>query len=94
MFANGGILPRGEWVKYPAPLIFFVERFNMEKIKNLPAMRLAAFAVAVAIILGLSASMLSFTASAETAEDVVSHLGTLGNLVCIIFIAGQIVDII
>lgn len=38
----------------------------MDKIKNLPAMRLAAFAVAVAIILGLSSAMLSFTASAET----------------------------
>ena len=33
----------------------------MEKVKNLPFMRLAAFAVAVAIILGLSSAMLSFT---------------------------------
>lgn len=38
----------------------------MEKIKNLPVMRVVAFAVAVAIILGVSSVMLSFTASAET----------------------------
>ncbi len=38
----------------------------MEKIKNLPVMRFVAFAVALAIILGLSSVMLSFTASAET----------------------------
>lgn len=37
----------------------------MEKIKNLPVMRFVAFAVALAIILGLSSVMLSFTASAE-----------------------------
>ena len=61
----------------------------MEKVKNLPIMRLAAFAVAVAIILGLSASMLSFTASAETVDDVVSQLGTLGNYGCFKYTAGQ-----
>ena len=66
----------------------------MEKVKNLPVMRLAAFAVAVAIILGLSSALLSFTASAETADDVVSQLGTLGNYDCIKFNAGQKVDII
>lgn len=38
----------------------------MEKIKNLPVMRFVAFAVALAIILGLSSIMLSLTASAET----------------------------
>lgn len=37
----------------------------MEKIKNLSALRIVAFAVAIAIILGLSSVMLSFTASAE-----------------------------
>lgn len=61
----------------------------MEKIKNLPVMRVAAFAVVVAIILGLSASMLSFTVSAETVDDVVSQLGTLGNYDCIKFKPGQ-----
>ena len=56
----------------------------MEKIKNLPAMRLVAFAVAVAIILGLSSAMLSFTASAENVDNVnaldlsAHQLGTLG----------------
>lgn len=64
----------------------------MEKLKNLPAMRLAAFAIAVAIILGLSSAMLSFTASAENADDVVSQLGTLGNYNCIKFNAGQKID--
>ena len=38
----------------------------MEKIKNLPVIRMLAFAVALAIILGLSSVMLSFTASAVT----------------------------
>lgn len=61
----------------------------MEKVKNLPVMRLAAFAVAVAIILGLSSALLSFTASAETVDDVVSQLGTLGNYDCIKFKLGQ-----
>lgn len=64
----------------------------MEKVKNLPVMRLAAFAVAVAIILGLSSAMLSFTASADTADDLVSQLGTLGNYDCIKFKAGQKID--
>lgn len=64
----------------------------MEKIKNFPVMRLAAFAVAVAIILGLSSAMLSFTASADTADDLVSQLGTLGNYDCIKFTAGQKID--
>ncbi len=64
----------------------------MEKVKNLPVMRFAAFAVAVAIILGLSSAMLSFTASADTADDLVSQLGTLGNYDCIKFKAGQKID--
>lgn len=51
----------------------------MEKIKNLPVMRFVAFAVALAIILGLSSVILSFTVSAE--DVVLSDLlvGTIGN---------------
>lgn len=51
----------------------------MDKIKNLPVFRLLAFAVALAIILGLSSVILSFTASAE--DVVLSDLpvGTIGN---------------
>lgn len=64
----------------------------MEKIKNLPVIRFAVFAVALAIILGLSSVILSLTASAETADDVVSQLGTLGNYDCIKFKAGQKID--
>lgn len=64
----------------------------MEKVKNLSALRIVAFAVAIAIILGLSSVMLSFTASAETADYVVSQLGTLGNYDCIKFKAGQKID--
>ena len=64
----------------------------MDKIKNLPVFRLLAFAVALAIILGLSSVILSLTASAETADDVVSQLGTLGNYDCIKFKAGQKID--
>lgn len=41
----------------------------MEKIKNLPVFRLLAFAVALAIILGLSSVMLSFIASAENVSS-------------------------
>lgn len=41
----------------------------MEKIKNLSALRIVAFAVAIAIILGLSSVMLSFTASAENVSS-------------------------
>lgn len=41
----------------------------MEKIKNLPVMRFVAFAVALAIVLGLSSVMLSFTASAENVSS-------------------------
>lgn len=51
----------------------------MDKIKNLPVFRLLAFAVALAIILGLSSVILSFTASAE--DVVLSDLpvGTICN---------------
>lgn len=50
----------------------------MEKIKNLPLFRLLAFALTVAIVLGLSAVMLSFTASAEsvTSDRVILEDGT------------------
>lgn len=57
----------------------------MEKIKNLPLLRLVAFAVAIAIIFGLSSVMLSFTVSADSvatvnAFDLSSHqIGTLGK---------------
>lgn len=57
----------------------------MEKVKNLPVMRFVAFAVAIAIILGLSAVMLSLTASAESADDTIAKLGTLGKYECIKF---------
>lgn len=42
----------------------------MEKIKNFSALRLVAFAVALAIILGLSSFMLSVTATAESVSTV------------------------
>lgn len=63
----------------------------MEKVKNLPVMRFVAFALAVVIILGLSSVMLSFTASADTPNDISSatdydkdiSFGTLKNYSCI-----------
>lgn len=55
-------------------------------------MRLVAFAVAIAIVIGFSSVMLQITASADTADDVVSQLGTLGNYDCIKFKAGQKID--
>lgn len=64
----------------------------MEKVKNLSVFRMLAFAIALAIILGLSSVMMSFAASAETADDTVSQLGTLGNYDCIKFKAGQKID--
>lgn len=57
----------------------------MEKIKNLPVMRFVAFAVALAILLGVLSVMLSFTASADTvtngnALDLSVHqIGALGK---------------
>lgn len=68
----------------------------MEKLKTLPAMRVLAISVVIAIVFGLSAVMMSYTASAEdsttTADDVVSQLGTLGSYECIKFNAGQKID--
>lgn len=66
----------------------------MEKIKNLPVMRFVAFAVALAIILGLSSVMLSFTASAESVSDIPSSItGTFGNYSAVKFTASnQIFD--
>lgn len=68
----------------------------MEKVKNLPVMRFVAFAVALAIILGLSSVMLSFTVSAESvesADNTVASLGTIGNYRSIKFTAGQKLDV-
>lgn len=68
----------------------------MEKIKNLPVMRFVAFALAVAIVLGFSSVMMSYTASAEestSADNVVSQLGTLGNYDCIKFKVSQSVSV-
>lgn len=66
----------------------------MEKIKNLSALRLVAFAVVVAVLLGLSSVMLSFTASAESVSDIPSSItGTFGNYNAIKFTASnQIFD--
>lgn len=61
----------------------------MDKIKNLPAMRVVAIAVVIAIVFGLSAVMISYTASADTADDAVSQLGKLGNYGCFKYTAGQ-----
>ncbi len=57
----------------------------MEKVKNLSALQIVAFAVAIAIMLGLSSFMVSFEASAESvgtvnALDLSAHqIGTLGK---------------
>lgn len=57
----------------------------MEKIKNLPVMRFAAFAVALALILGICSVFLRVTASADTvtngnALDLSTHqIGALGK---------------
>lgn len=56
------------------------------------ALRIVAFAVALAVVLGLASVILSVTASAETTYDTVSQLGTLGNFDCIKFKAGQKID--
>lgn len=63
----------------------------MEKIKNLPVLRLVAFAVALAILLGVFLVMLSFTASAESTNDISTStdydkdiaVGTLKNYSCL-----------
>ena len=55
-------------------------------------MRIVAIAVAIAIVIGLASVMFQLTASAETADDLVSQLGTIGNYDCIKFKAGQKID--
>lgn len=54
-------------------------------------MRIVAFAVAIAIVLGLASVMFQVTVSAEaadestSADDTISYLGTIGNYQCIKF---------
>lgn len=57
------------------------------------ALRIVAFAVALAVVLGLSSVMFQVTASAETADDTVASLGTIGNYRSIKFTAGQKLDV-
>lgn len=57
------------------------------------ALRIVAFAVALAVVLGLASVIFSFTASAETADDTVASLGTIGNYRSIKFTAGQKLDV-
>lgn len=60
------------------------------------ALRIVAFAVALAVVLGLASVMFSFTASAESvesADDTVASLGTIGNYRSIKFTAGQKLDV-
>ncbi len=56
-------------------------------------LRIVAFAVALAVVLGLSSVMFQVTASAETADDTVASLGTIGNYRSIKFTAGQKLDV-
>lgn len=59
-------------------------------------MRIVAFAVALAVVLGLASVMFSVTASAESvesADDTVASLGTIGNYRSIKFTAGQKLDV-
>lgn len=64
----------------------------MEK-QGSAVMRIVAFAVAIAIVLGLASVMFQVTASAESADDLVSQLGTLGNYDCIKFDVSQSVSV-
>ena len=60
------------------------------------ALRIVAFAVAIAIVLGLASVMFQVTASAESvesADDTVASLGTIGNYRSIKFTAGQKLDV-
>lgn len=57
------------------------------------ALRIVAFAVALAVVLGLSSVMFQVTASAETADDTVASLGTIGIYRSIKFTAGQKLDV-
>lgn len=60
----------------------------MEKVKNLSALQIVAFAVAIAIMLGLSSFMVSFEASAESVSDIPSSItGTFGNYNAVKFTA-------
>lgn len=51
----------------------------MDKIKDLPVFRMLAFAVALAILLGVFSVILSFTASAEDIVQSDLPVGTIGN---------------
>lgn len=61
------------------------------------ALRIVAFAVALAVVLGLASVMFSVTVSAESvesaADDTVASLGTIGNYRSIKFTAGQKLDV-
>lgn len=60
------------------------------------ALRIVAFAVALAVVLGLASVMFQVTASAESvesADDTVASLGTIGNYRSIKFTAGQKLDV-
>lgn len=61
------------------------------------ALRIVAFAVALAVVLGLASVMFSVTVSAESVESAadytVASLGTIGNYRSIKFTAGQKLDV-
>lgn len=60
------------------------------------ALRIVAFAVALAVVLGLASVMFQVTVSAESvesADDTVASLGTIGNYRSIKFTAGQKLDV-
>lgn len=61
------------------------------------ALQIVAFAVALAVVLGLASVMFSVTVSAESvesaADDTVASLGTIGNYRSIKFTAGQKLDV-
>lgn len=63
------------------------------KVQGSAVLRIVAFAVALAVVLGLSSVMFQVTASAETADDTVASLGTIGNYRSIKFTAGQKLDV-
>lgn len=59
------------------------------------ALRIVAFAVALAVVLGLASVMLQVASaeSVESADDTVASLGTIGNYRSIKFTAGQKLDV-
>ena len=64
----------------------------MEKIKNLPVFRMLAFAVALALILGICSVFMRVTASADnvTSDDIPSSItGTFGNYNAVKFTASN-----